>query len=214
MKRLLPLLLAFIAPALAPASAAAAEFDAFGKYEEVSPAQPTATKDKVEVLELFWYGCPHCFRFHPFLERWKETKPDYVEFRMMPTVFRPSWEAHAKAYFTAELLGVVDKVHEPLFDAMHMEKRKLNTREELADFFQEHGVSKDDFYKTYDSFAVTSMVKRATVMSDRYGVNGVPAVIINGKYRTSGSLAGSYDNVLKVIDALVDKEHKAAMASR
>jgi len=172
-------------------------------YERVVPAQPTSTSAKVEVLELFWYGCPHCFRFEPYIERWLKKKPDNVKFVRMPGVFRASWENHAKAFYAAQLLGVFDKIHEPLFNAVHVKKRATDTVESLADFFEEHAdVDRKKFIKTFNSFAVQTRMKRAKTMGSRYGVRGVPAVIVNGKYRVAGGNADS----IKVINYLIGKE--------
>ncbi len=189
-------------------------FKIYGQYEKVTPPQPTADPKRIEVLELFWYGCPHCYTLEPHLKNWSKDKPDYVDFRRMPAVFNnPRWALHAQAYYTAEALGVLDKIHEPLFDAIHRYRRPLNTSEQIMAFFEEHGVKKEDFRNAWGSFAVSSKVRRATVMSQRYGIDGVPAIIINGKYRTSGDLAGNYRNVIKVINTLAEEEHKAMTAS-
>jgi len=178
-------------------------------YERVVPAQPTSTVGKVEVLEIFWYGCPHCFRFEPYVERWLKKKPENAQFVRLPGIFRPSWEAHARAYYTAHLLGVFEKVHKPLFNALHLEKRKIGTEDALRDFFAGFGVDKKEFIKTYKSFAVSTRVKRAKTMTSRYGIDGVPAVIVNGKYRVSSRLTGSNAEMLKVINYLVEKESKS-----
>ena len=191
---------------LAPVSAD--EYVEGVNYELVEPAQPTSTVDKVEVLEVFWYGCPHCFRFEPYVERWLQKKPENAQFVRLPAIFRPAWEVHARAYYTAELLGVLDKVHKPLFNAIHLQKRALNTEDALRDFFAEFGVDKKEFIKTYQSFAVETRIRRAKTMVSRYGVDGVPTVIVNGKYRVSARTAGSNAEMLKVINYLVAKESK------
>ena len=191
---------------LAPVSAD--EYVEGVNYELVEPAQPTSTVDKVEVLEVFWYGCPHCFRFEPYVERWLQKKPENAQFVRLPAIFRPAWEVHARAYYTAELLGVLDKVHKPLFNAIHLQKRALNTEDALRDFFAEFGVDKKEFIKTYQSFAVETRIRRAKTMVSRYGVDGVPTVIVNGKYRVSARTAGSNAEMLKVINFLVAKESK------
>lgn len=181
----------------------AEEYEEGVHYERVVPAQPTSTVGKVEVLELFWYGCPHCFRFEPHLERWLKKKPENAQFVRMPGVFRPSWENHARAFYTAELLGVFDKIHEPLFNAIHVKKRNTDTLDSLRDFFAEHaGVDKNEFIKTFNSFAVETRLRRAKTMGARYGVRGVPAVIVNGKYRVPGGGA----DAIKIINYLIEKE--------
>ncbi len=177
-----------------------------GGYEVIEPAQPTTTGDQVEVLEIFWYGCPHCFRFHPHVENWKSAKPEHAAFRLMPAIFRANWEPHARAYFIAEILDIVEQVHGPLFDAIHVENRKLNDQKSLAAFFTRFGVSEEQFIKTWDSYAVSSMLRRARVMTRRYKIRGVPTIIVNGRYRVSGSSAGSFENMIKVVNKLVAKE--------
>lgn len=177
-------------------------------YERIVPAQPTSTVDKVEVLEIFWYGCPHCFRFEPYVERWLRKKPENAQFVRLPGVFRPSWEVGARAYYTAQLLGKFDELHKPIFNALHLQKRNLNTEDAMRDFFAENGVDKKDFIKTYNSFAVGTRLRRAKTMTTRYGIQGVPAIIVAGKYRLSARTAGSNAEMLKVINFLVEKESK------
>jgi len=196
------------------ASVHAAGIDPTGKYELVEPPQPTDTPDKVEVVEVFWFGCPHCFSFLPAMEQYANGKPDYVAVRHMPAIFRDSWVVHARAFYTAELLGIEKEIHRPLFEAIHVHKQPLDTREELMKFFEQYGVSNDDFNKTYDSFAVETLLRKSQVMQQRYGVRGTPTVIVNGKYRVSGSLAGSPQDMIKVIEALVEREHAEKMAAR
>jgi len=195
---------------MAVSLAFAAEYEEGVHYERVVPAQPTSTVNKVEVLEIFWYGCPHCFRFEPYVERWLKKKPDNAQFVRMPGIFRPSWENHARAFYAMELLGVAEKVHTPLFNAIHRQKRKLDDMESLAEFFSKHGdVEKKEFIKTFKSFAVETRLRRAKTMSSRYGIDGVPAVIVNGKYSVSARTAGSNANMLKIINYLVEKESKS-----
>lgn len=177
-------------------------------YEAVTPAQPTKSTDKIEVIEFFWYGCPHCYSFEPFLSKWAKTLPKNVEFIRQPAVFSELWGKHAKAYFTAEALGVVDKVHSDLFDAVQA-KQPLETEDELAKFFAAHGVKESDFRTNYNSFLVDAKMRQAKTMAARYGVNGVPAIIVNGKYRTNATLAGSQEKMLDVINQLIKQESSA-----
>lgn len=193
----------------APFGAIAEEFQEGVHYTRLAQPQPTSTGDKVEVLEVFWYGCPHCFRFEPYVERWLRKKPEGAEFVRLPGIFRPSWEPHARAFYTSELLGVFDKIHQPLFNAIHLEKRTLNTDEQLMDFFAEFGVDKTEFLKTYRSFAVETRIRRAKTLVERFDIDGVPAVIVNGKYFVSNRTTGSNAKTLKVINFLVDKELKS-----
>jgi len=174
-------------------------------YEAVSPPQPTTNPAKIEVIEFFWYGCPHCYSFEPLLTAWLKTKPENVEFIRIPAVFSEQWGKHAKAYFTAEALGVVDKVHGDLFDGVQ-EKKELETEDQLAKFFALHGVKEADFREAYNSFMVDSKMRQAPALAAKYGITGVPAIIVNGKYRTNGTLAGSQEKMIDVINTLIKKE--------
>ena len=175
-------------------------------YENVVPAQPTSTGKKVEVVEMFWYGCPHCNSLEPYVERWLDKIPANAEFVRIPAIFRPQWEQHARAYYTAEILGVLDKIHSAMFEAIHGQKRNVNSDEEIKKFFVEHGVSEKDFDRVFRSFAVEAKIRRAKDMSQRYGIRGVPALIVNGKYRTSAQQAGGNAKIFKVVNFLVEKE--------
>ncbi len=207
MKKLRHLFLALLVAPVLLAGTANRAWSA--EYEIISPPVPTANPDKVEVVELFWYRCPHCYRLQPIMERWLQTKPDNVDFIRMPAILSGNWALHARAYYTAEVLHVVDQIHRPLFDAIHAERRDLDSEEALRKFFGEFGVDADTFNKTWNSFAVETKVRRARAMTQRYGIDGTPAVIINGKYRTDGTMAGNYANMMKVIDELIAKETQA-----
>lgn len=185
---------------------AAADYKEKIHYELVQPPQPTTTKDKVEVVEMFWYGCPHCNSLEPYVERWLKRIPANAEFVRIPAVFRPTWELHARAFYTAEILGVLEKTHSAMFEAIHNQKRNLATEQELMEFFAQHGVKNEDFKRVFKSFAVEAKVRRAKDLSQRYGISGVPAVIVNGKYRTSAQLAGGNANIFKVVNFLVEQE--------
>ncbi len=188
-------------------TARADELEQGRDYARVVPPQPAGGDGKVEVLELFWYGCSHCFQFEPYIKDWLKRKPDYVEYVRLPAIFgSPAWRLHATAYYTAQVLGVGEKIHEPFFDAIHKHKRRLKTEGQLMTFFAEHGVSNEDFTKTFKSFAVQAKVRRAADLTRRYGIEGVPTMIINGKYRVDGPMAKDYVNLLKIVDQLVERE--------
>jgi protein dithiol oxidoreductase (disulfide-forming) len=178
-------------------------------YETLSPAQPTQNPDKIEVIEFFWYGCPHCYSFEPLLEKWVKNLPENVEFIRQPAAFNELWSKHAKAYYTAEVLGVVDKVHADFFDALQNKKEHLETEEELAKFFAAHGVNESQFHEAFNSFVVDAKMRQAPLMASRYGITGVPAIIINGKYKTNGTLAGSHEKMIEVMNNLIKKESTA-----
>ena len=180
--------------------------NAFDGYVEITPAQPTQAENKIEVLEVFWYGCGHCYDFEPFINEWLEKKPEDVVFRRMPGIFRKDWIPHAKAYFTAEKLNILNKIHSALFTAIHKEKKQIYDDTSIKKFFIKHDVNKKEFKKAYESDEVDTKVKQAYVMGQRYKITGVPAIIVNGKYMVSGSTAGSFENVTKMIDMLIEKE--------
>lgn len=175
-------------------------------YEVIATPQKTANSEKIEVVEVFWYGCPHCYALEPELEKWLQDLPEDVEFRRMPGILGKNWIPHAKAFYVAEKLGILEQIHRPLFNAIHNKKRDLMSPGSLRDFFAEYGVEKDTFEKLYNSEAVDKDMKAAFVAGKGYGITGVPALIVNGKYRTSPSLAGSYDSVMRVVDQLIEEE--------
>jgi thiol:disulfide interchange protein DsbA len=180
-----------------------------GGYEEISPAQPVQNPDKIEVIEFFWYGCPHCYSLEPAMQAWLKTKPANVEFIRQPAVFSDVWGKHAKAYYVAEALDVVEKVHADLFDAIQNKKQKLVTEDELAKFFAAHGVKDEDFRAAYSSFLVDSKMRQAEAIAGRYGITGVPALIVNGKYKVTASTAKSQENMINVTNQLIQQaSHK------
>ena len=180
------------------------------------PPLAGASDGKVKVVELFWYGCPHCFQFEPHIHKWQQSKPANVEFERIPAVFtdkngepRASWELHARAYYTADVMGILEKIHAPLFDAIHVKKQRPFSEEALRAFFVAHGVDGADFDATFNSFAVNGLVASAIRKTQEYGISGVPSLAVQGKYRIGGRMAGSYDNMLKITDFLVAKEAAA-----
>lgn len=203
---LLIVLLAGAVPAVAAAVTADAGLQAGRDYELVNPPQPTADPSRVEVLEFFWYGCPHCYHFEPDLNAWLKKKPDNVVFVRQPAIFNERWGAHAKLYFTAEALGVVDKMHPLLYDAIQNQRLKLETENEQAEFFAKHGIPADDYRKAYKSFTVDTKMRQAADMAARYGVTGTPALVVNGKYRTGGKLAKTFPQMIEVMQGLIAME--------
>lgn len=213
MLRIAHLLLPIYLLSLSPFTAAADQpFTEGVHYQPVRQPLPASPPGKIEVIEMFWYGCPHCYHFEPLLEKWIEEKPDNVVFTRTPAVFRDSWLLHAQAFYTAKALGVLGKAHRPLFDAIHLKNRQLNTKEALAEFFVSLGIPKEDFLQTFESFAVEGKLQQAVVMTRNSGITGVPAMIVNGKYRTDAGMAGSFEDMLKVVDYLIAKESSSSSA--
>jgi thiol:disulfide interchange protein DsbA len=213
MKIFLKLLFALLLPTSVAVSAVAQDYKEGINYLRLAKPQPTTTTDKIEVVELFWYGCPHCYDLEPHLEKWLENKPEDVEFVRLPAIVGPRWEPLAQAYYTAEALGVLDKTHAALFDAIHKKKQKFTNEEQIKQFFVSQGVSDADFRNAYHSFAVSVKMNNAKLMTRRYAITGVPTLIVNGKYSTSGKLAGSEAGIIKVVDHLVAQERTAGMPS-
>lgn len=168
-------------------------------YLRLSVPVPPAVPDKAEVVEFFSYTCPHCRDLEPTVREWLKRKPDNVVFVQIAVAFGANWEPSARAYYAAQALGVLDKVHQPLFEAIHREKRKLNTEDELAAFFAEQGVDQDAFRKAYKSFQTETQLRRGNQMAQRYGVRGVPTVIVNGLYDVKSP------RIFEVVDFLIAK---------
>jgi len=177
-------------------------------YQLIDPPLNTRVSDKVEVIEYFWFGCPHCFAFEPVVNAWKENKPDYIEFVREAPPLNPSWEPHSRAFYAAELMGITDEFLEPMFNAIHVERRTLRSPKQIVKFVGELGLDDEKFAKTMDSFAANTRINQAMQMAAGSGLSGVPAIVINGKYLTGSSLAGSHDNIIRVIDKMSAVEHE------
>ena len=184
LRRLLLLLLACTLPLTVVHAADSPEppFQEDRDYVRLPTPQPPATPGKIEVLEFFSYTCPHCYDLDPTVREWLKHKPENVTFTRIAVAFGANWEPSARAYYAAEELGVLDKVHQPLFDAIHRERRKLSTEDELAAFFAEFGVDQAAFHKAYTSFQTETQLRRGNQLAQRFGVRGVPTVIVNGQY--------------------------------
>ena len=179
------------------------------EYELLLPSHTTSTPKKVEIIEFFWYGCPHCFRLDPYLQKWIPEQIDKpVEFIHIPAIFSPRWEFHAKAFYTAKALQISEQTHVPLFNEIHLNRNNLDNPKKLAQFFARFGISERKFKRAFNSPYVDGRVKRAKKLTEQYKINGVPSLIINGKYVTSASQAGSNSAIIDILDHLVEKEIK------
>jgi thiol:disulfide interchange protein DsbA len=190
-------------------------------YNELRTPQPVAVAGKVEVVEVFWYGCPACNMFESSLNPWVKQLPGDVNFVRVPAQFNEVLALHARLYYTLEVLRAEEQVHAAVFAGIHQRKdpRLTPTRNgrevilpdstQLADFVAEHGVNKDDFLKTFDSFAVNNRLARAERLVRSYQVSGVPEIIVNGKYRLDLQKAGGPDQLLQFTDALIAQERAA-----
>ena len=201
--------------ALAGTAAAATptSFEAGTSYVPVSPAQPTGVKPgQIEVIEFFWYGCPHCFALEPYLEAWLQHKPANVVFKRIPANFpgAEKWPIDAQAYFTAAALGLEPRIHEPLFNAIHLQNRidLVYSQDALQKFFAGYGVNKAQFDATWNSFAVNFKMQQALQIQNNYNITGVPTLIVDGKWMTgAGYLPVS--QIMACVDFLVQKEQAA-----
>jgi len=199
---------------LAAGGASAEEFDEGIDYRLVEQPARAESGNDVEVLEFFWYGCPHCFHLEPEIERWLEHKPAGVSFRRIPAATSPRWAPHAKAFYAAEQLGVLDKLHEPLFKALHEQRRKIFTDDQIIAFAAEQGIDEDAFRAAYNSFPVDMQLRKARELGQRYNIDGVPAMVVNGKYVTSASQTGTVARMFQVVDYLAAQEGADAAASQ
>lgn len=184
------------------------DFDDGIDYEILPEAINTNMPDKVVVTEQFWYGCPHCYHFEPLIEPWAHNLPENVVFQRLPSTLNPRWATHARTYYALQLMGLTEQTHSKIFDAIHKDRKDLGSYSKIANFLSGLGVDIDQFGQYYNSFEVETQLRRDRLFEKKSGATGVPTVIINGKYRTGGGMAGSFGRMLKIMDYLVQKELK------
>jgi thiol:disulfide interchange protein DsbA len=199
----------------APTAAAAAAAPADWKFAEgthfrrMTASQGTSSNpDKIEVAEIFWYGCNHCYNFDPMIEDWKAALPSDVSFVRIPVIWSPTHQEHARLMYTAEALGVLDQAHEAIFASFHQEGNTLANDADIVKLFASLGVDEPAFREAYNSFGVSSAVKRAENLTRRYGIRSVPIIVVNGKYVTEGDGIKSYGDLLEVTGELVERERR------
>ena len=176
-------------------------------FRAMTSSQGTSSPpDKIEVAEVFWYGCPHCYDFDPILKDWKQGLPSDVAFVRIPVIWNPTNQVHARIMYTAEALGKLDEIHPAIFKAVHQEGNTLTKEDDIVEFFGRFDVSPEAFREAYNSFTVSSSVKRAENLTRRYGVRSVPVMIVNGKYATEGPEVKTFGQVLEVTEELVQRE--------
>ncbi|MCB1571734.1 MAG: thiol:disulfide interchange protein DsbA/DsbL [Xanthomonadales bacterium] len=190
-------------------AAAPVAAEAGKNYFLIEPPQPTASGDKVEVLEVFSYACIHCAHFQPYADEIKAKLPAFAEFSYMPAIFNDQWEAFARAYYTAQSLGLLDKTHQAMFDAVHRDHRPFRSFDDIAAFYGEHGADVEKFKQIATSFEVESKLARSRSMVPKYGVDGTPTIIVDGKYRVTGASAGGYPQMVALVELLARKAHEA-----
>jgi len=203
---------ALVAASLFGMTAQAAEAPA-APYVELANPVPVAVPGKIEVVELFWYGCPHCYAFEPVINPWAAKLPSDVNFVRIPAMFGGPWDAHGQMFLTLEAMGVESKVHSAVFEAIQKEHKKLTTPEDMAEFLATQGVDKDKFLATFNSFAIKGKIVQAKELAKKYEISGVPTMVVNGKYRFDVGSAGGAEQALQLADKLIDKERAANKAA-
>ncbi len=200
-----------VAKKVPPAPKSNSEFVEGVHYFNIFPEMQTnATAGKVEVIEMMWLGCPHCYTLEPTMLKYKKDHPAYVEFQQVPAMLNPSWAADAETYYLAEVLdpkGEKDLITK-IFQAIHEQKRRLRNPSAVKRFFVQLGYSEDEIVKAKESMLYRIKMKRAQEISASSQAQSVPTIIINGKYRTSPYTAGSEEKLMKIIDMLTRKEKK------
>ena len=178
-------------------------------YTELQAPVNTNDSSKVEVLEAFWYGCSHCFRFEPLIANWEATAGEDVDFVRFPAMWNALMEVHAQVYYTAEAMDALDIVHEPVFNAINIEGNRLQNENQIGALFAEYGISEDDFSKAFNSFTVRTKVNQAKQRMQAYEIRSTPNMIVNGKYLvTTGETVRTQADMLEVVDFLVEKERQ------
>jgi thiol:disulfide interchange protein DsbA len=162
----------------------------------------------VEVIEFFWYGCPHCYDFEPELNAWLKRQPKDVTFRKVPVAFRDDFMPHSQLFYTLEAMGKGEAMNDKVMYAMHKENKRLMTENEIADWVASQGIDRNTFLATYRSFAVVSKARAARQMADAYRIDGVPTIVMQGRYVTSPSIAGTKAKAIVVMDYLEQKIRK------
>ena len=197
-------LLAAMAIGVSAAPAIAQNLVEGKQFVRVQMPQPVEVAGKVEVLEFFWYGCPHCYDFEPLLKPWVKNLPADVHFKKVPAIFRPEWAAGARIFYTLDAMGLVDKHNDAVFVAVQKERINLFDERVLLDWVAKQGIDRQKFHDMYKSFGIDGKVRRAGEMTQEYGFGGVPAMVVGGKYMPAPGV-GSYQDMLRVADGLIEK---------
>ncbi len=215
MKRSLQLIVFLALLPLAMSSFAQLErYVAGTHYTELRNPVNTPDPAKVEVLEVFWYGCSHCFRFEPLVNDYEMNAPEYVDFNRFPAMWNALMKVHAQVYYTAEALDALDVLHEPIFNAINLEGNRLANERSIGALFQEHGISQDEFESTFNSFSVRTKVNQAESRMQDYQIRSTPNMVVNGKYLvTTGEGVPTQQEMMNVVRFLVDKEYAAIQSS-
>lgn len=170
--------------------------------------QPTTSGDKIEVLEFFWYGCPSCYKLHPQIKIWQKKIPKDVSLKYIPTIFRKNWAPATKTFYTLEILDKKNNLHDKIYDAIHIEKIDLSNEKILFSWIEKQGIDRKKFISIYNSFSVVNKSSQSSQMSRKYGLKGVPSLVVDGKYLISGRMGGTPQETIKTLDQLINKVRK------
>jgi protein dithiol oxidoreductase (disulfide-forming) len=168
-----------------------------------------APQGKVEVIEFFWYSCPHCNAFEPKLEAWSKKLPADVVLRRVPVAFRDDFVPQQRLYYTLEALGKLGELHAKVFQAIHADRQSINREDLILEWAAKQGLDQAKFKELYNSFSISTKTRRATQLQDAFKVQGVPAIGIAGRYYTDGTMAGTLDRALQVTDYLIAEARKS-----
>ncbi len=175
------------------------------RFSELDPPQPVETGNRIEVIEFFWYGCPHCYDLEPLIEPWRRKLPSDVQFVLVPAVFNERWALDAGIYYALDALGLVDKLHRPLFDAIHRDGLRTDDQDARDRWLAKQGVEAKQFEDAFVSFGVQSKVKRAAQQTIAYKIDGTPAMAVQGRYTVSATQGGTHQGMLSAVDQLVQR---------
>lgn len=208
--RLLVAFAALVMSLAACADAGTEKYQAGKHYQVLDTPVRTANPDKIEVTEVFWYGCGHCYHFETPLKPWVAGLADDVTFVKSPAMWHKTMELHARAFYAAKVLGVEEQLNTPLFEALNVRKERLDDEAEIRELFVANGVEGDKFDKVFNSFGVTGQVRQADARARSYRITGTPELVVNGKYRISAKDAGGQQQMLEVANYLIEKERAAS----
>lgn len=203
-RRVVTLLLSGVFSLVATGAVAQIALTEGKNFRALKTEQPTDSPNKIEVIEFFSYGCPHCFAFEPKLEPWVKALPTDIVFKRVPVAFNPEFTALQRLYYTLEALGKQETLHAKVFEAIHVQHRALDKLDVATEFAVQNGITADQFKSAFNSFGVQSRVRRANQLTTAYQVDGVPMLAIDGRYITSASIAGGHENSLVVANSLIE----------
>ena len=208
MNRLTVVLIVFLSMSFLHAPSISAELVEGRDYQVLKNPQPTKNEDRIEVLEFFWYGCPHCNNLHPYIKNWLKNKPDDVDFQYVPAIFRDNWAPGAKMFYTISAMDGLDTLHDRIYDAIHQKKVDLSNEDIILDWIGRQEVDKEKFVELYHSFTTHSQVAHANQMMQKFQISGVPAFVVEGRYLVRGKKGGGPQDTIRLLEAVIEMVRK------